>query len=78
MTSVPRGDMPYHSVILKHIARQTKRIQEAEQGRDEMIREAFLARRRKHYGYTVDDIAEAAGLSRPRIYQIVEEAKDRD
>jgi plasmid maintenance system antidote protein VapI len=30
---------------------------------------------RSEYGYTVDDVAEAAGLSRARIYQIVNEAE---
>lgn len=66
----PRGDMPYHSLILKHIARQTQRMIDAEQGRDEMIREAFVPRRRIAYDYTVDDIAKAAGLTRQRVYQI--------
>lgn len=60
---------------LKIVRRASDRLTQAEQQRDSLIREAFEPWCRRQYGYTVDDIAEAAGLSRPRVYQIVNEAK---
>jgi DNA-directed RNA polymerase sigma subunit (sigma70/sigma32) len=43
--------------------------------RDEAIRDAFSHEDRREFGYTVEDIAEAAGLTRERIYQIVKETR---
>lgn len=57
------------------VSKGVEKIANAETFRDEKIRFAFDSEQRAEYGYTVDDIAEAAGLSRQRIYQIVGEAE---
>jgi hypothetical protein len=44
--------------------------------REQAIRDAFSPELRREYGYTIDDIAEAAGLSRQRIYQLAAENAD--
>ena len=59
---------------LYRVRTKALRVTSAERDRDAAIREAFAQSNRKRYGYTVDDIAEAAGLSRARVYQIVKEA----
>lgn len=41
------------------------------------LREAIVAAFNDRQGYTVDDIAEAAGLTRQRVYQLVQEANRR-
>jgi DNA-directed RNA polymerase sigma subunit (sigma70/sigma32) len=57
------------------VARKAARISDAERERDEAIRAAFSLTDRHLFGYTVEDIAEAAGLTRERIYQIVKETR---
>jgi AcrR family transcriptional regulator len=41
------------------------------------LREAIVAAFNDRQGYTVDDIAEAAGLTRQRVYQLVREQQER-
>jgi DNA-directed RNA polymerase sigma subunit (sigma70/sigma32) len=45
---------------------------------DDTLRQRITRAFHDRDGYTVDDIAEAAGLSRARIYQIVGEAERDD
>jgi DNA-directed RNA polymerase sigma subunit (sigma70/sigma32) len=61
---------PLHGVTLA--VRQVKR---AEIERDFQIRNAFDPALRQRHGYTVEDIAKAADLTRERIYQIVKETR---
>jgi hypothetical protein len=61
---------------LREITSAVADIRRAKRRRDEAIRAAFPRAVREVFGLTVDDIAEAAGLtSKQRVYQIVEEAK---
>jgi hypothetical protein len=58
---------------LRDIENVVRTIAEHEALRDRTIKTAFSLDLRRGHGYTVDDIAEAAGLTRERIYQIVKE-----
>jgi hypothetical protein len=52
------------------LRRLVETISRQERQRDRLIRQAFDPERRRALGYTIDDIGEAADLSRQRIYQI--------
>jgi predicted transcriptional regulator len=56
--------------VIEHV---TAGILRSQRTREEAIRDAFKPAMREEFGYTVEDIAEAAGLTRERIYQIVKE-----
>jgi predicted transcriptional regulator len=54
---------------LRHVASARRRVTDSERALRVAIHAAFHGRQ----GYTVDDIAESAGLTRQRVYQIVRE-----
>jgi len=57
---------------LSRVREATEARTAAESEWRDAIREAMDAERRTAQGYSVADVVKAAGVSRPRVYQIVE------
>lgn len=54
---------------------EVKRARAAVERDQERLRAAIVAAFNDRQGHTVDEIAEAAGLTRQRVYQLAQEAR---
>jgi DNA-directed RNA polymerase sigma subunit (sigma70/sigma32) len=63
-------DAPAHPAL-----RPVARCRGLRDHHDRLLKDAIRSAFKTREGYTVDDIATAAGLSRQRIYQIANDAK---